>query len=140
MNKLCLRVDFLFITFVNFFNLLSFNCNYIFANEKCDIEIRMGDTCSINGENKVCDIRISIEEVNDSVDRTETENTKLPLKTNDVSTCNGKKESPNSRKRVSFEHSAMLRSACVEGNLELLKSLNFSVGRDIEGNLLSSNN
>ena len=42
----------------------------------------------------------------------------------------------DARKRVSFEHSSMLRSACVEGNLELVKSLDFSGGsRDIDGKL-----
>ena len=42
----------------------------------------------------------------------------------------------SARKSVSFEHSSMLRSACVEGNLELVKSLDFSGGsRDIDGKL-----
>jgi hypothetical protein len=104
-------------------------------HESCVIDDSTNETVSINGEKTTCDIKINVEDENGIVKSTEREIGKLSIKANDDGTCKVKKESPNSTKRVSFEHSAMLRSACVEGNLDLVKSLNFGMGRDIKGKL-----
>ena len=82
-----------------------------------------------------CDIHIQIQGTDGKIisESNEFEDTLPSILLHDNSGCTAKKDVSNATKRVSFEHSAMLRSACVEGNLDLVKSLNFNEGRDIEG-------
>ena len=89
-------------------------------------------------KNNGSDIKIKIQGENGEIisESYESQAKLPPILTIDNPEYNEKKNSSNATKRVSFEHSAMLRSACVEGNLDLVKSLNFSGGRDIEGKLL----
>ena len=102
-------------------------------NDDSSSDLRNARTSSIE-ENGVCDIKINVE-----VDDTKRSEKKEAIDDPDQSASNSEVNGTvkkDSRKRVSFEHSSMLRSACIEGNLELVKSLDFSGGsRDIDGKL-----
>ena len=93
---------------------------------------------SCRNKNNGSEIKIKIQGENGEIisESYESQDKLPPILTVDNPEYNEKKNSSNATKRVSFEHSAMLRSACVEGNLDLVKSLNFSGGRDIEGKIL----
>ena len=99
-------------------------------NDTCDIGNVTNQKLASGDKKNGCDIKINIQGENGELisEAYDSEDALLPILSND------KKGGSNATKRVSFEHSAMLRSACVEGNLDLVKSLYFSAGRDIEGN------